>query len=202
MIGYFETKLKIQNLPQVMRNVNPQWKWTSNATSEERGRVKVSWHPKIYNFKELLVTDQLIHGEAIQLSTNTRFLVTFVYGRNHEEQRRSLWEDIRHLSHSSDAPWCILGDFNAVIHQGDRIGDNEVTVSETEDFADCMQACQLQEFHYDGPFFTWTNKTVWSKIGRAFHNDLWYEAFSFTHVQLLPQGLLDHTPLRLGFPSL
>jgi len=39
-------------------------------------------------------------------------------------------------------------------------------------------------------------------MDRAFRNDLWYEAFSFTHVQLLTQGLSDHTPLSLHFPPL
>ena len=41
MLGFLETKIKIQNLPQVMRNLCPQWNWTSNATSEDRGRVIV-----------------------------------------------------------------------------------------------------------------------------------------------------------------
>ena len=108
--------------------------------------------------------------------------------------------DIRNQFISIEDPWCILGDFNAVLHQGDRIGGVDVMDSETRDFAECIQACNLQEFQYEGAFFTWTNKTIWSKIDRAFHNELWYEAFSFTHVQLLTQGLSDHTPLSLSFP--
>ena len=121
----------------------------------------------------------------IGISTNTKFLITFIYGRNHEEQRGPLWEDIQNLSNSLEDPWVILGDFNAVLHQGDRIGGVEVTDGETKDFTECTQQCNLHEFQYEGAFFSWTNKTVWSKIDRAFHNDLWYEAFSFTHVQLL-----------------
>jgi len=106
------------------------------------------------------MTDQLIYGEAIQISTNTKFLITFIYGRNLEEQRGPLWEDIRNLSHSLEDPWRILGDFNAVLHQGDRIGGVVVTNGETRDFAECTQLSSLQEFQYEGAFFTWTNKTV------------------------------------------
>ena len=68
------------------------------------------------------MTDQLVHGEGIQISTNTKFLVTFIYGRNLEEQRGPLWEDIKNLSHSLEDPWSILGYFNVVLYQGDRIG--------------------------------------------------------------------------------
>ncbi|KAJ8422223.1 hypothetical protein Cgig2_027508 [Carnegiea gigantea] len=96
----------------------------------------------------------------------------------------------------------VLGDFNSVLHQGDRIGGVEVNDGETKDFVECMQHCTLQEFNYEGPFFTWTNKIIWSKIDRALHNELWYEAFAYTHVQLKAQGLSDHTPVILSFPHL
>ncbi|KAJ8453404.1 hypothetical protein Cgig2_008288 [Carnegiea gigantea] len=131
--------------------------------------------------------DKLIHGEVFHLSTTKKFFITFVYGRNLEEQRLPLWENTKTISQSLE---------------GDRIGGVEVNDGETKDFAECIQHCNLQEFNYEGPFFTWTNKTIWSKIDRALHNELWYEAFAYTHVQLKAQGLSDHTPVILSFPHL
>jgi len=106
------------------------------------------------------MTDQLIHGEVFQLSTTKKFFITFVYGRNLEEQRLPLWKNIQTISQSLAGPWSLLSDFNSVLHQGDRIGGVEVNDGETKDFAECIQHCNLQEFNYKGPFFTWTNKTI------------------------------------------
>ena len=201
LVGFLETKVKEQHIAQVIKKVCPRWQWTHNATADEKGRIVVCWHPKEYMFKQLKVIDQMIHGEAIQISTKIKFFITFVYGRNLMDQRCLLWEDINSLAILDD-PWCMMGDFNAVLHPGERIGGVEVSDLETKDFAECVYSCSLQEFQYEGAFFTWTNKKVWSKIDRAFHNNLWYEVFSYTHVKLVPQSLSDHTPILVGFPSL
>ncbi|KAJ8419565.1 LOW QUALITY PROTEIN: hypothetical protein Cgig2_004596 [Carnegiea gigantea] len=158
------------------------------------GRVIVSWHPRHYNFNMVHMTDQLIHGE---LSTNTKFLITFIYGRNLEEQRSPLWDDIRTISHAHENPWSILGDFNAVLHQEDRIGGVEMERLKNLQNVPSNATCKFQ---YERAFFTWTNKTIWSKIDRAFYNELWYEAFTYTHVHILSQGLSDQTPMILSFP--
>jgi len=52
-----------------------------------------------------------------------------------------------------------------------------------------------------GAFFTWTNKVIWSRIDRAVHNTLWYNTFAYTHVFYQPQGLSDHSPISLDFPT-
>ncbi|KAJ8426938.1 hypothetical protein Cgig2_012898 [Carnegiea gigantea] len=92
------------------------------------------------------------------------------------------------------------GDFNSILHQGDRIGGINVTEGEIKDFAACIQHCGLQEFRFEGAFFTWTNKQVWSRIDRALHNGFWYACHDFTHVHYRPQGPSDHTPIILSFP--
>ncbi|KAJ8437171.1 hypothetical protein Cgig2_010932 [Carnegiea gigantea] len=151
----------------------------------DRGGIILSWRPRRYQFNMILKTDQLIHGEAIQLSANKRFYITFVYSRNLEEQRIPLWEDLKALSQSLEDPWCVLEDFNSVLHQRERIGGIEVIDGECS---------------YEGAFFTWTNKTIWSRIDRALHNELWYEGFAYTHVHCMTQGLSNHTPVTMNFP--
>ena len=79
IVGFLETKVKVQNVTQVMGKICPNWNWIHNANANERGRVIVSWHLRHYIFKRILVIDQLIHGEAIQISTNTKFLISFIY---------------------------------------------------------------------------------------------------------------------------
>ena len=89
-MGLQETEVKAQNIPRVMEVVCPNWQREHNAIGTERGRILVGWHPKMYHFKMMQKTNQLIHRGAIQHSTNKRFYITFVCGKNHEDQRTSL----------------------------------------------------------------------------------------------------------------
>ena len=98
-------------------------------------------------------------------------------------------------------PWCVLGDFNTMLRVGERFGGVDVTDRETRDFASCLHQSGLEEFPFEGAFFTWTNKTVWSRIDRAFHNDFWFNCSDYTHVGYKSQGLSDHTPIILSFPQ-
>jgi len=56
------------------------------------------------------------------MSTTKKFYITFVYGRNLEEQTLPLWENLKTISQSLEGPWSILGDFSSVLHQGEIIG--------------------------------------------------------------------------------
>ncbi|KAJ8420949.1 LOW QUALITY PROTEIN: hypothetical protein Cgig2_017688 [Carnegiea gigantea] len=112
---------------------------------------------------------------------------------------RSL-DTLVNISNTLDDSWCLLGDFNSILHQGERIDGNEVSESEMADFIAYAKS-GLREFSYVGAFFTWTNKTIWSRIDRALYNTLWYDTFDYTHVTYQDQGLSDHFPISLDFPT-
>jgi len=45
-----------------------------------------------------------------------------------------------------------------------------VQFHEIQSFDECITACELQEVRSSGPCYTWTNKTIWTRIDRAFMN--------------------------------
>ncbi|KAJ8436062.1 hypothetical protein Cgig2_000358 [Carnegiea gigantea] len=188
---FLETKVKEQNIDHVMNRICPNWQWRHNATRTERGRIILCWHLRRYRFSLISMTDQLLYREATHLPTGKNFHITFIYGRNLVDQRLPLWKGLKAISQSMDDPWCVLGDFNSILHQGDRIRGIDVTDGEIKDFTACIQHC--------GAFFTWTNKQIWSRIDRALHNGFWYACHDFTHMHYLPQALSDHTPIILSF---
>jgi len=65
------------------------------------------------------------------------------------------------------------------------------------DFAYCLTQCELQEVPLKGAFFTWTNKTIWSRIDRALVNCYWYHDLGLTQAVCIPEGLSDHTPIKI-----
>ena len=49
-----------------------------------------------------------------------------MYGLNSIAQRQYMWQDMRLIVGSIEGAWCVMGDFNAVMHPGERIGGEEV----------------------------------------------------------------------------
>jgi len=71
-----------------------------------------------------------------------------VYGYNQAEAREPLWEALIDIAQNMDEAWCVLGDFNSVLHLGDRMGGTEVKDFEFKLFANCNDLCNLQELRY------------------------------------------------------
>ena len=94
-----------------------------------------------------------------------------------------------------------MGDFNAVMYKNDRIGGNEVTDREINELQEVVSLCELHELPSSGPYYSWSNKSIWSRIDRVFINSHWYGTFDFTHTRYLAPGLSDHSPLEIQFQN-
>jgi len=162
----------------------------------------VAWKEQTYRVRIIQATAQMVHYKATQMTTQKQFAITFVYGANNIIERQSLWAVLNYIASSAQGPWCVMGDFHAVLSLRDSIGGDAVQHGEIQDFATCLQECKLQEVTSNGAYFTWTNKWVWSRIDRVVANNRWYQAMGFTQVSCLAEGLSDHTPVRLLFPSM
>ena len=110
-----------------------------------------------------------------------------------------MWTALHHLSNSIQEAWCLLGDFNAILSKDDRIGGNAVSDHDIQEMSNFMEECEVPEMPSSGSCLSWTNKTIWSKIDKAFINSLWHGEFDYTLPKYLPQGLSDHTPILIQF---
>ena len=120
---------------------------------------------------------------------------------NKGKLREDLWADLQTLAQSINEAWCILGDFNSMLYKDDRKGGTEVQDHEVNYLNNLIEQCDLQELRWIWPYFSWSNKMVWSRIDRVFTNVLWYETMDFTQTHYLPSSLSDHTPLLIQFSS-
>jgi len=96
-----------------------------------------------------------------------------------------------------DDAWCVLGEFNAVLYKGDRLGGDDIHDYEIKHFAEWVTQSGLQEMRCKGSYFTWTNKKVWSQLDRVFSNTYWYGTFDYCQVKYLSNALSDHTPMLI-----
>jgi len=104
------------------------------------------------------------------VNTLDNFCITYVYGFNQAQERLALWADLQDIATYMTEAWCVLGDFNAILHSEDRMGGTEVTDSEIRDFADSVFNCKLHEMRNTGAYYSWTNKMIWTRIDRVLHN--------------------------------
>ncbi|KAJ8420501.1 hypothetical protein Cgig2_019205 [Carnegiea gigantea] len=129
-------------------------------------------------------------GNQEGLSTNRKFFITFVYGFNQETNRWQMWEDLKGIAQGINEAWCVLGDFNSVLRKEDRIGGAYVLDSEISKFAEWIDVHKLQEIRSSGAYFSWTNKTIWSRINIVFINMDWHARCDSTsyHLPSLPKA--------------
>ena len=171
IVSLLETKVKKENIKGVADRLFRGWSWVTNVEANPDVRI---WQGKAYKIQVLSSSEQLIHCNANSQINSNSFFITFVYGLNQLQLRNSLWQHLRTIATTTGEPWCILGDFNAVLKQEEQLVGEVVQHGEIKEFQSCTKDCDLQEIECAGAQFTWMNKTVWSKIDRLFVNSLWY----------------------------
>jgi len=141
LLGLLETKVKIKSVEKVAATVFPGWRWIHNFSQNPKGRIWVAWKPSCYQIEATHISEQYIHCKAIQTSSNIKFYITFVYGLNQAHLRKQTWEELSTIQPLQE-PWCIIGDFNAILNKEDRIGD-EIVFSDIKDMQEFMANTEL-----------------------------------------------------------
>ncbi|XP_062099867.1 uncharacterized protein LOC133805722 [Humulus lupulus] len=160
--AFLETKIRGIKLTEVMNAMFYGWEYYSSNIVEGR----------------ILESDQLLHCQ-VRIHNQKVFCITFVYGSNNLEMRRSLWMDLEHLSKPSNA-WLVLGDFNATFSLNDRMGGRPITDKEMEDARHWLDLGLVEEMKTMGPFYTWSNNQeggdrIFSKLDRVSANETWMD---------------------------
>ncbi|XP_060182430.1 uncharacterized protein LOC132612110 [Lycium barbarum] len=98
------------------------------------------------------------------------------------------------------SPWLVGGDFNVILNEEEKIGGLPVLPQEYEDFAFCMNSCELHEMSFKGSPFTWwngraANDCIFKRLDRIVHNDTFQNWFGHLEVEHLSKTSSDHAPL-------
>ena len=120
---------------------------------------------------------------------------------NFSDKRQQLWDALLSLSQQIHGAWCILGDFNSVLYKEDKTRGYEIADAEVQELRTFLDVCELQEMAWTGTYYSWTNKTIWSRIDRVFINTCSPEVFNDTIAKYFSSGLSDHTPVLIQFPD-
>ncbi|XP_059285583.1 uncharacterized protein LOC132039048 [Lycium ferocissimum] len=147
-------------------------------------------------------TDQQITVKLSFQEDNKILMTTMVYAKCEALERICLWDNLYNLSDQIEVPWLVGGDFNVIMNEDEKIGGLLVYPDEYEDFAFCVNSCELFEAPFKGSLFTWWNgrasrDCIIKKLDRMLTNSKLQDWFGHMEVEHLSRIVSDHAPLLL-----
>ena len=99
--------------------------------------------------------------------------------------------------------WVLLGNFNDMLLEDEKIGGSPINRSHITAFKNFMDNCGLMDLGFQGPQLTWTNKSpMWQtnikeRLDRGLGNAEWKMLFLTAEIHHLPRVKSDHCPILL-----
>ncbi|XP_075088537.1 uncharacterized protein LOC142170507 [Nicotiana tabacum] len=154
LIACLETRVKQQSAKEIQRKVGVDWKFTDNYAYAPNGRIWIGW--KVANVKVTVLdcSNQMIHCCVTDNNSSFSSYITFVYGLHTIHDRASLWRSLRNMQ--TNGPWLIIGDFNSVLHEEDRLNGIPVHQADTTDFQRCIDDIGVGQITKRGCKFSWS----------------------------------------------
>ncbi|XP_060968346.1 uncharacterized protein LOC133035920 [Cannabis sativa] len=145
--------------------------------------------------------DSLVHFEGYG-----KFHFTGLYGEPNHSLRRNTWQLLRTLFARSKEAWCIMGDFNNVLHHSEKIGGKPYPTWLIEGFQEVTQQCGLIDLDLNGHPYTWeksrdTPQWIEAKLDRTMVNHDWLLKFPNAKLFNMEVSPSDHSPLFLDMEN-
>lgn len=170
-----------------------------------RGGLALFWHESVLS--EIKGVNERYIDAYVRLSRDSpQWHVSFVYGEPRVENRHHMWELLNSLSHSSNIPWLVLGDFNEALWQFEHFSLKQRNESQMQAFRDVLQTCGLHDLGFSGLSYTYDNKRVGRynvkvRLDRAVADDNWRDLFPNSQVTHLTSPRSDHCPISVALTS-
>ncbi|KAK8487393.1 hypothetical protein V6N11_030917 [Hibiscus sabdariffa] len=136
------------------------------------------------------------------MKDETPWFCTFVYGCPSSAGKKEVWSSISKLRRDDSEPWCLIGDFNEILAQEEKLGGCPYEAQTDDPFQSFMNDHGLIDMPLKGGPFTWNNKrtddgSILEKIDRILFNSSWSFKFQKALGIIEPTINSDHSPLLL-----
>lgn len=113
-----------------------------------------------------------------------------------------MWFDLVVISYQMSEPWLIMGDFNVVTSQLERVNSVLAPQEAIDEFLECLSQYGLNEMPVTGARYTWWNnqeggEVVWSRLDRILCSAQWLNSVPNADGHVGPMGVLDHCTLQV-----
>lgn len=103
---------------------------------------------------DVVYADKNIVDCRVQLGS-TLFYISFIYGDPVIKYRSLVWERLTRIGIHRKESWSIVGDFNDLLHNGEKVGGPCREEAQFQPFVDMIKACDMCELPCKGNALTW-----------------------------------------------
>lgn len=91
-----------------------------------------------------------IHLKVHYANFGKSWLITEFYGYPETNKRGAFWSLLSRINPSSEAPWCIIGNFNEILTQDDKKGDKRRPSKQMVDCRETLKNNGLMDIGWKG----------------------------------------------------
>lgn len=189
-VAIFEPRISGPRVDDVCRRIGLQGTVRVDAIGFSGG-ILCLWNPARINITVLDTNTYCIHL-GVDLNTLKAWVLSIVYASPQLHLRPILWESLENFNATNILPWCLVGDFNTTLQEHEKEGGAAFNHCSSQQFADCIEACNLLDLVFKGPPFTWVRDSLRQRIDRALCNIAWLTLFPNSQVIHLPIPSSNH----------
>ncbi|RVW40194.1 Transposon TX1 uncharacterized 149 kDa protein [Vitis vinifera] len=173
--------------------------WGTVDSRGSAGGIVVLWDSRVLEMIELEKGECSISCDFKNCEDGFTWTFTGVYGPTKRRERENLWNELGAIHGLWNGPWCVAGDFNAILSPEERSRGGSFN-SDMRRFAEVIEELQLKDLTLFGGPFTWSggvNNQTMSRLDRFLVNEGWDCRFSHSRQSVLPRPVSDHFPILL-----
>ncbi|XP_062028960.1 uncharacterized protein LOC133744958 [Rosa rugosa] len=126
-----------------------------------------------------------------------RWRMTGFYGYARTVEHDRSWQLLKYLGDSDSLPWVIIGDFNEILNNGEKIDGPPRAERQIRGFREALGYCDLLDLGFQGSRATWWNAETHLRLDHAVCTPSWLDVFGYAKVTHLPPSDSDHIPILL-----
>ncbi|XP_060183464.1 uncharacterized protein LOC132613460 [Lycium barbarum] len=166
---------------------------------------------KIWIFVDEMFEMEIIHDHMQHIAIKIKaqgmqkaLLITVVYAKCTQVERRFLWESLEDIAKNCNSPWMIGGDFNVITSEEEKYGGLSVSLQEIQDFKSCINNCGMYDLGFKGSKFTWWNgqsgsDCIFKRLDICLGNQFLQTVYPNIDIQYLVRSGSDHAPMLISY---
>ncbi|XP_024171861.1 uncharacterized protein LOC112177844 [Rosa chinensis] len=123
--------------------------------------------------------------------------LTGFYGYSCTTERDRSWQLLRDLHDLDALPWVVIGDFNEILNNSEKVDGPLRTERQMRGFRDALGYGDMLDLGYQGVMSAWWNSSTRLRLDRAVCTPCWFDIFGYARVRHLPPSDSDHVPILL-----
>lgn len=122
----------------------------------------------IFNFVDKNLMDLSVQWGSM------KFFLSCVYGHPNAKKRGPVWERISRIGVQRRLLWAMVGDFNEILSNDDKLGGPLRPGLLFQDFSDMLKSCRMRDLMSTGNSYSWggkrNNKWIQCRLDRCVGN--------------------------------